>query len=663
MIFQFLFQAIVFVLAIFLAFYIPGNVILNRLKLSPFQKFVLSFLVGMVLWGWQGFILGYLSARWFSYIYLLFFLLIWFKANLKNLIKFKKIEFSLAKKKLDFILISLIIFGVLLQLTSVWFTGISTQKGLYFCCGSVQDNILQIAITSQIVKQFPPFEPGMYGTYIQNYHYWDSLVMGELVRVFHLPLIAINYQFMTVFISLFLGLSAIVFSQLLNLGKVFTRWLAFFLYLGGDFVWVLIAIFRGRDFFNMTPLESGQQFLENLPRAFAVVVLFAALSIFLVWLKKKDFRVGILLSLIFASLIGFKIYIGLFVFPGLVILALYDLIKKRYQSFFVLILTGILSLIIYLPVNSGAGGLYYAGQWRFEDFIVQGYFGKLNNLELARRVYLAHNSWLRVIEYELIYAVLFIFAIFGTKLIGLIQSKKSLSRLPKELHLLLIPGFIVSFISGSFFLQRSGGSNTFNFLVSIFILGSIYTSLVCYYWLNKKNNFIKILLILVIVFLTIPRSLNQAYKNTNSIYEKKGFLIKNEEIKAINYLSGQGDNSSLVLVDSNILMDMQSPYLSFLSNKKMFLSGQIDELEAHSIDFSDRLDVRNTIFYSGNASSVSAALLNNNIGYLYMIRKDELASTDSAHFLKTGFYNKEIKILVVDKNSAKEYLRKYEKNN
>ena len=34
-----------------------------------------------------------------------------------------------------------------------------------------------------------------------------------------------------------------------------------------------------------------------------------------------------------------------------------------------IILTFILSALIYFPVNSGAGGLYFTGLWRFENFI------------------------------------------------------------------------------------------------------------------------------------------------------------------------------------------------------------------------------------------------------------------------------------------------------
>ena len=163
----------------------------------------------------------------------------------KYKLSFRQNKFSKIKISFDWYLVSIILLGSILQLTSVWLTGVITSKGLYFCCGNVADSILNISVTHQIVNHYPPFEPGFYGRYIANYHYWSSLVMGELIRVFRLPLISVNYQYMTVFISFFLGLSAIVFGQILGIGKVFSRWLVFFLYFGADLVWFLVAIMGG----------------------------------------------------------------------------------------------------------------------------------------------------------------------------------------------------------------------------------------------------------------------------------------------------------------------------------------------------------------------------------------------------------------------------------
>ena len=592
---KFVFYFLYFVLSVFVAFYFPGVYFVSKLKLSKFQEIVLSFIVGMVLWGWQAYVFGYLGVRWLSYVYLLIFLGYFVK---KSFLKFKDYKFksTVKLKNFDWLLFVLIILGAISQLSSVWFNGILTAKGMYFCCGNIADNLLMISYTNEIVRNFPPLEPGMFPHPIQNYHYWGSLVTGELARVFKLPVIATNFQYMTVFISLFLGLSAIVFSQVVGLGKAFSRWLVFFLYFGGDLIWVLIAIYRRMDFFAMNPLESGQQFLENLPRAFAVVVLFAFFSIFYLFLKRKDKFSAVLMSLVGASVIGFKVYLGIFMASGLFFVSVYSLVKRKLYLIFPLALTFFLSALVYFPVNSDAGGLSYVGFWRFENFILQGFLGDLNRLEYARNVFLEHGNLLRVAQYELMLAAIFIFAIFGTKLLALVQSKKSLSIFTRELNIFLISASVASLIPGSFFIQTTGGSNTFNFLVSVFIMGSIYAALACYYWLKNMKLPLKMFLIFLIVIFTAPRGIYQTYKNLINLQNGAGFLISNNELDALYFISKQSEDSSLVLVDPKIKMDLESPYVNIVSGKKMFLSGQNNELKAHGIDYSQRLKIRNAIF-------------------------------------------------------------------
>lgn len=642
---SFLFNFVYFWIAVFFAFYIPGSLFFSRLKLTLFQNVVLGTIFGMVLWGWQAYVFGYLNVRFLSYIYLLVFFIFWIKAN-KEKIKSLSIK-TIKPLKIDKFILLFIILGSLGQLTSVFFTGVMTSDGLIFCCSNVSDNILNISITNQVIDRFPPFEPGYFGKEIVNYHYWSSIVIGELIRVFRLPLIETNYQYTTVFISLFLGFISLVFVQLLGLGKTFARWLILLLYFGSDLIWLFVAIFRGNQIFDMYPLESGQQFLENIPRAMAVIVVFAGLSLFLLLIKKRDKVIGAAMALTFASLVGFKVYIGFFVFPGIFLLGFYYGWKKDRLIFLSIFFTFLLAGAVYFPVNLDAGGLYFTGFWRFENFVVQPYLGDLNRMELARTIFQNDGKWIRVIQFELTYILVFIVAIFGTKIIGFIQSKKSLSKLPWQLHVILLIGIGSSFVLGSFFGQTSGGSNTFNFLVSIFILGSIYTALSLSHFLSNKPKVIVAGALLLVLSLIFVRNISLVYRNIAHIASYTGFKVSNEELEGIKSLRSI-DTNSLVLVDPNNLRDKDSPYISFLSGQKMFLSGQGNELTAHNVDFSERLKSLNVILLSPFPSSVSAELKKNNIGYLFLLKSTNLVSTRSADFLDEIFSNKKVKILKFD---------------
>jgi len=63
------------------------------------------------------------------------------------------------------------------------------------------DQVWHAALVEELLKRFPPFEPGMFGIYLNNYHFWFNLVTADLIRVFHLPL------FQTTFIGMLLSYS------------------------------------------------------------------------------------------------------------------------------------------------------------------------------------------------------------------------------------------------------------------------------------------------------------------------------------------------------------------------------------------------------------------------------------------------------------------------
>lgn len=640
---SFWFYLFVFFVAVFLAFFIPGDLLIKRYNLSVFQRLVLGTGVGIVLWGWQGFIFGYLGVRFLSYFYIVILTLSWIHLQGKEFLGcvINKASF----RKTDWIVVVLIILGVGIQLSSVWFNGVYLKEGLFFCCGNLSDSILHTALTNQVVKDFPPFEPGMYGEVVRNYHYWGNLIIGELIRVFHLPLIQTQNQYSMFLISALLGLSAIVFGQIGGLSKNFYRWLVFFLYMGGDLIFLLVSIMRREINFQMSSIEDGAKFLVNPPRAISIIILFVGLSLFLIWLKKKNFSLGLLVVFVLLSTIGFKVYTGFFVLTGLFGLLVFFVLKKYFRFITLFFLAVLVSAIIYFPVNKDAGGLYFTGLSLFENFIVQPWM-MLDRLELARRIYLEHYSWLRVAQYEIIFAFIFIATVFGTKLLGFLQTRKSLSLLPKELHIFLIFGITVSAVLGLFFQQTTGGANTFNFLVSIFIIGSIYTALACSYWIDKLHPKYKIFLTIFIVILTATRVFQTAFLNIYNIQAKKGFIIDSYELNGLQYLREKTGKDSLILVDYKAFkIDAESPYISFLADRQMFLSGFKEALTTHGIDFTTRKAIVDTILTSHDPEEIRENLVKSKIDYIYLSPLNSTLATEAASFSKTVFQNPKIRIL------------------
>jgi hypothetical protein len=641
---QFLFWVyfLLFFVAIFFAWYIPGSLFTRKLHLSLFPQTIISIGLGVVLWGWQGILFGYLGLRSLSYVYLLITLGIWIWQFWKEKPQLKKITLT----KIDWILKAIVILGVIVQLTSVWFTGVPTAKGLYFCCGNTSDSLFHASLTQQIIETFPPFQPGMYGTIVHNYHYWSNLVIAELIRVFKLPILATQYQYSTFFLSIFLGLSVIAFCQIIKAKKTYTAWLLFFLYFGGDLAFLISFVFGHGLNFNMTSMEDGTKFLVNPPRAFSINLFFVGLSLLFLWLKKKNYSTGFLTALVFGSIIGFKVYTGLFVIAGLSALATFFLLRANFRMLPPIVSSILLSLLIYLPVNSNSGGIYFTGLWVFENFIVNKDLG-LNNWELARVVYQQHGNWLRVTQYELIFTILFFIATFGTKLLGLIQTRKSLSLFPVQLHIFLLTGLAVSLFTGLFFQQSSGGANTFNFLVSLFIIGSLYTALAAMWLVEKFPKKITIIIICTILSLTLPRVTREWVENLKQLAIQNGKIINNEELTAYQFIKEHTPVDTLLLVDTQkFSLSQDSPYVSLLTQRKVFLSGT-GILRSHNIDFRERSKTQEDILQINNAKIVQPLLKNNKITYIITSAETKLPTEKKSKIFLIVFKNREIKILKV----------------
>src|SRR5258708_6811654 len=147
-------------LALVLAFYLPGNLFVAKIPLTRFQQLILSLNLGIVLWGLQGFLFGYLHARWLTYLYLVIALILWIKTHQQHFKKFK-LSFSIPDRQT--LLLSLFIaVTVFIPTQSAFANGITTPTGILFCC-QLPDSLFHIALTNELVTTFPPYEPEVSG--------------------------------------------------------------------------------------------------------------------------------------------------------------------------------------------------------------------------------------------------------------------------------------------------------------------------------------------------------------------------------------------------------------------------------------------------------------------------------------------------------------------
>jgi hypothetical protein len=460
--------------------------------------------------------------------------------------------------------------GVILQLSAVWFLGSNRDNGLFFCCRGVPDDIYHLALTNQLASNFPPQEPGMVEVTVKNYHYLASLVMADFIRVFDLPLISTVYQYFPALISILLGLTIVVIAQLLSLNNKITHWWLFFLYFHGDILYALLWL-RGRGLnFDVTIFDDATKLLAGPPRSFSILLLFTGIALFILLIRKRTWLLGILTGLVLGSLIGFKIYTGIFALVGMATIGTYYLFKRDWKMLVAPLVTLGTSLAIYLPVNGATGGLIFNGSYRFDNFISQPIFG-LTNLVLWKEA-----GWWPL---EILFFAAYLIFLYGPSLLAIFQTRTTLKLLPKEINLFIFSATTITGIIGLFFLQNIGGLNTVQFLLTLYFIFALYAALT----ISRLSNHWMLIVGLLIVLFTLPRPLYEAWGNVQMIINRQGLFISQQELEGLNYLKKNTPPNAVIGLPKDFARQEISLYVGFLTNRPLYLSGYTGVLQDHEV--------------------------------------------------------------------------------
>lgn len=645
-------QFFYYFIVVFIAYYIPGSLLLRKMILPRLFKISLSVTLGMVLIAYQGYFFGVLHIRYLTYIYLLVCFVMWLIGHRKK----DKTEI-IAPFKMNWKIWAVILIGSFMQLSTIWFTGVLVKGTAYYCCGNANDNFLYGSLSREIMHSIPPEHPGMSGELFKNYHYWSNIVIGETSRIFRLPVFQLQFQYSTVLISLMMGI--LFFGLVWQLGGAgnLGLWTIFFFYFGSDAIYWIIAILKSAPLFSMSSLEDGSGFLANYPRAMAVMVGVAAMVMLFYVRKKPAVTTVVVTSLLFASIAGMKIYVAFFMYVGLLSIALFDALKhKSKTTVLVGFITAVFVLPLYLQTNAGAGGLYYLGFWRAQNFIVQPWLNLLR-LEQARIIYEGDHKWIQVMFFNILFTAIYIVAIYGTKIIALLNNKKTLKQLPLEFHVFMFPALLASFLLGFFYNQDTGESNTFNFLISVFIFSSLYAALVTNYVSEKRNKLLGVITALIIIILTVPRPVYRTYRNIFDIVNKRSFSIsKNILGGAVAIRNGTNPNDVFLVNPRYFKFDTEGPVFSMLLDRPMYFSGEglLYWFKAPPREVARRKEITSTIFTSKNIIEVASILKLNPIAYIIDGPSSLIASTTSASFLRTYYTNLGIKVIKVQADAIPE---------
>jgi hypothetical protein len=632
---------IYFIFASLLAFYIPGKVVLGTPKnLSKIGDFAVSYILGIVLWGWQGYVFGFLHLRNLSYLYLLVFLLLFLRKKY-FFVKIPKINF----KKIDLISLLIILVGIFSQTFQFIKIGQVKPQGIFMIANNSVDAVWHASLVTELVKHFPPFEPGMYGVNLVNYHFWFNFVTAELVRVFNLPVLSTMFSGMYVLVPILLGLIGYALAKIIYNNKFFLRLFLFLLFFAGDASFWAMGYFVHVFNFNAGWIfEDASKFMDIPGRGIAEIIFFAGLYLLIANKEKLSFKNIFFLGILFGSLYSFKVYFGISVLVGLFCLSIFKLIKKEFSYFGILIIASIFTLCQFLPFNSSSGLFFLPLDMPREYFVQAAY--KMTWIDLRLEIYRQHSNYFRLVEYFSLMTIGYLIFQFGTKIIGLIPLKRNIVKLNPDISVFLYSILFASLGFGLFFYQKVGGANIYEFfLVSSMVL-VILTSLTLSLYL-PKNKIVTFVLILVFLIITLPRWVYSVTDYAKTEYFSGFHGVTNQELQIYNYLKNYKDNSSL-LVLGKVNYTAVSSIMSVLTDKNIFLLGSGSLGQTNVSEIERRTKVVDFVGNSNNDQAVIEILKKNNINLLYVLNDyNKESKIRNNRYLRMIFSNSLGKIYII----------------
>lgn len=637
--FQFWVYAVLFFLISFVVFFIPGYIVVKRyVLLSPLTIFLLSVVLGVVFWGVQGYLFGFLQLRFLTYAYVLlaFSILFYQRYQVFNFLK----RVVLEVRSLDKISGLLLLLGVILQIFPMVASGMRYFDGIRFYHVNATDGVMHLSYIQSIIRSFPPQEPGAVGLPLINYHYWSDLVIAELSRVFTLPVNHLFFQYIPLLISTITGLLLIQVIKTWKGSVLVIRYALFLFFFVGDGGYLIYLLLHHTLAFHTPAIDNGLSQFLNMPHVFAKMIFIAGLIPLHLFITSKKNSYGLLTVLFFATLVGFKVYYGLFAALGFSLVvavfflkALLSNFKKR-KSFTVLFKTikeqriplillitfAVISSLIYFPANSGSGGLFYSPLEWPKIFLGEE---ALNFREwwLRQQVYVAAGNTRNVLIFNALALIIAAICIHGTRLLGLLPTKLLLKTLKLEGALFFIPGIILFTFLGFFTLQKSGLFNVFNFFIVSLIGLSFFAAFRLADITQKKSVLAKAFLILFIV-ISVPRTGYEIYNFVNLYSEGKYQLISNDEIVALKYLRENTKKESVVQSHPGNSIDSITPYVSYFSDRPTYFTGG-GLLETHNQPTERRKKRLNAIFKEPNVTEFATSMRNTKVNYVYLRKLDE----------------------------------------
>lgn len=554
------------------------------------------------------------------------------------------------------VLALLIILGSLFQSLALFRTVIAYRLGIGYWGPLARDGVWHEALVGQLTKALPPLNPGLAGVELKNYHYFYDLLVAESVNLTGISTRFFIYVFYPILFSLLLGVGTYLLANKLFKDKLTSIVAVFLVYFASSFGWIVELIKTGSAWGGESAFWANQPVSMNLNPPFAislVFVIFISLLLFS-YIQNPKKLTGFFLILLSGVLIGFKAYAGVLVLGGLLGLTLKRaLVNKNLTLVPIFAFSFFLSLLIYLPQNSGSYGLFKVQPfWLVDTMIDAGDRVGIANFTARRFAYLGAKKWLHYGILQTLTVTIFLVGNLGTRLVGLAGIQKKQIRSDTVLFILLMA--LGAIVLPLVFIQKGNAWNIVQFFYYFLYFASLWAAsgAVRIYRLFPRFGW----LWLVFFILITPISSLSTFRS--SLYPNPPAYLPFKEYEALAFLAKQPGGVVLKHpYDNELRLSFKDPfplalyadnaYVSAYSQKQVFIE-DVEQQLILGTDYEERLAMVNQFFEAEDVNWSNSFLQKENIDYLYLPKLYFLPRAEEEYTMKKIFENEEVNIYKVE---------------
>lgn len=648
---------ILFLAVSFISFAIPFYPLVKKFdkNLDDLEKLTISAVLGIVLFTLFAYIFAWLHIRFLMYAFPL--LGVW------TLFKFRK-EFlnfrtEIVNKKL-FLLVFIV--GIIGMVAVNAPSGLPYKDGIYFWSSHGHDGVWHLALMNELHKDVFPFQnPELAGNRLQNYHFFSDLLMSEFSRLFPFSNLDIYFRFMPTIFAILLGLSGFIFVRLWSKKEIAGIWAMIFTYFAGSFGWIVyVPTHKSLGGESIFWVSQTQSVLGNPPHAVAFIIMTTFLFTLLKYLNSRKLFYFFLSFLLGGAVIEFKVYAGVLILGGLLVIGIYELLFKRiYQTLLLFLTTLSVALVVYLPNSANSQDfLIWQPWWYIRTMVVAP--DRLNwlDLELRRQTYIAEYNWKRVIQLEATAFLIFLFGNLGMRFIGFwaIFKQLRMNIFKDSFNLFFLIITTASFLIPAFFLQKGVAWNSIQFNQYFLLLFGFLAALSVSDILSLfKGSQFKFIAGLIIILFSIPTQLGLLWQFYSNLPLSK---VSYQEIEALNFLKNQKNGVVLSAPFNKYERDKyKSPpvpiyswydtgYISAFSSKRTLISDE-EQVNIMGYKVNKLLEERKKAFESLDKDTMNNFLKKYNISYIYLAWSQNIATNSALINADLVFENKDAKVFKV----------------